>query len=336
MDRIVLIGLLITGIVFADGVSASTRASGTFSATQSCEAYVSKNKRTNPDGIRLRINQIYSIVEVNKASRPDWFRVRIDDANPAERWVAGSCGQVDVRLEGAAEAGQAGSASSCHLPGSEDSYVLALSWQPAFCESHQDKVECRIDDPKSYQAHHFTLHGLWPNQAGCGIHYEFCGEVRGKRADFCDYPALPLAPDVRADLEQVMPSASSGTCLQRHEWFKHGTCQNDWALDPYFSTAVELTRQFNDSGIAYFVSRNLGNQLTEQALIERVDCAHGAGAHRALELNCERGNLVDVYVHLPADFTMQDTIGELMRKASGEFRSNCGGRFSVDPIGISR
>jgi len=29
--------------------------------------------------------------------------------------------------------------SSCQLPNKEDSYKLAVSWQPAFCESHRGK-----------------------------------------------------------------------------------------------------------------------------------------------------------------------------------------------------
>lgn len=69
-----------TSIVFA-----SRPVSGTITAIQTCEAYVSKNKLTNPDDTKLVIDQKYSIYEANKANNPDWFRIRIDNATPQER-----------------------------------------------------------------------------------------------------------------------------------------------------------------------------------------------------------------------------------------------------------
>ena len=316
-------------------VLASTPASGTFTATQICEAYVSKNKRTNPDQSKLVVNQTYPIFEINKTPNPDWYRVRIDGASPPERWISKQCGTVNIQIgDGGAGGGNGGSGGTCHTPGLEDSYVLALSWQPAFCETHRDKPECHIDDKKSYQARNFTLHGLWPNKSSCGTSYGFCGEVTTSPGDFCDYPMLSLFTEVRADLEQVMPSAAAGSCLQRHEWFKHGTCQMDWSMDEYYEVAVDLTRQFNESGIAYFISRNVGNTVTEAAFINKVDCAHGADAHKHIELKCTGGNLVDVYISLPGTFNKGDGLGDLLKSTQGDFKSNCGNSFKVDPIGF--
>ena len=42
----------------------------------------------------------------------------------------------------------------------DDSFVLALTWQPGFCADRAAKAECRIapkDKPR------LTLHGLWPD-----------------------------------------------------------------------------------------------------------------------------------------------------------------------------
>ncbi|MCI0508188.1 MAG: ribonuclease T [Gammaproteobacteria bacterium] len=317
-------------------VLASMPATGSITATQSCEAYVSKNKLTNPDHTKLVVNKKYSIFEANKASNPDWFRIRIDNANPPERWVARYCGTVDVQTGGGGGdgGGGGGASNACRTPGLEDSYVLALSWQPAFCETHRGKPECRIDDRKSYQARNFTLHGLWPNKASCGANYGYCGEVQDKPAEFCDYPMLSLFTETRSNLGQVMPSAAAGSCLQRHEWFKHGACQTRWSIDEYYEVAIDLTRQFNESGIAYFISRNTGNTVTEAAFIKKVDCAHGDGAHKRIELKCQGGNLVDVYVSLPNTVNEGAGLGELMQQGQGEFKSNCGGQFKVDPIGF--
>ena len=316
---------------------ASVPATGTITATQTCEAFVSKNKRTNPDHIRLEIDREYSVFEANKPRSPSWFRVRVDEASPKERWVSKHCGTVDVTLcDGPGPVDEDNEANACNTLGLQDSYVLALSWQPAFCETHRSKPECRIEDKKSYQARNFTLHGLWPNKQSCGTHYGFCGEIRSRPGGFCDYPALSLFTEVRTELEQVMPSAAAGSCLQRHEWFKHGTCQADWSMDEYYEMAVDLTRQFNESGIAYFVSRNIGKRVSEADLKNRIDCALGSGMHSRIELKCRGGNLVDVYVRLPATINNGAGLGEAMQLASGQYKSNCGGHFNVDPIGLSQ
>ena len=340
MQRYVRIAVFIAlAFNLSSNVWASTPVSGSITATQTCEAYVSKNKRTNPDLTRLVVNQEYSIFEANKSSNPDWYRVRIQSASPAERWVSVNCGTIKLASGGGSQGsggGQSGGEQrgSCNTPGLEDSYVLALSWQPAFCDTHRNKPECQIDDKKSYQARNFTLHGLWPNKASCGKNYGFCGDVRSSPGDFCDYPMLQLFTEVRAELSVVMPSAAAGSCLQRHEWFKHGTCQLDWSMDKYFETAVELTQQFNESGIAYFINRHIGKTVSEKDFINKVDCAQGTDAHKRLELTCKSGYLVDVYIHLPGTIKESDDLGSLMQQGQGDFKSNCGGQFKIDPIGF--
>jgi len=308
-------------------------ASGSFTATQSCDAYVSKNKRTNPGDVLLVVNKKYDILEVNKPNNPSWYRVHVTHASPKQRWVAKHCGTVNLLTGGDGGSDNGNHVNACNTPGLGDSHVLALSWQPAFCETHRDKPECRVDNKKSYQAQNFTLHGLWPNKKSCGTKYGFCGDVRRKPGDFCDYPMLSMFTEARADLESVMPSAAAGSCLQRHEWHKHGTCQADWSVDEYYEVAVDLTKQFNRSGIAYFISRNIGKEVSEASFKEKIDCAHGEGAHKHIELKCKSGNLVDVYINLPKTINKNSGIGDLMQQAQGNFKSNCGGSFKIDPIG---
>jgi len=319
---------------------ASAPAKGTLTATQSCEAFVSKNKRTNPGDIKLNLGQIYTIIEVNKVSDPSWYRLTVPDVQPNKRWVAESCGDIDVRIGSGNDSGTDENSSGnnvCNIAGQEDSYVLALSWQPAFCETGngRNKPECQIDDNNAYQASNFTLHGLWPNKQSCGTKYGYCGEVKRKPGHFCDYPQLQLFTDVRKNLEQVMPSAAAGSCLQRHEWFKHGTCQTNLTIDEYFETAVNMARQFNASGIGYFMSRHVGEMVTEEAFIARINCALGADTHNSIELKCRDGNLVDVYIHL---MDVLDDSADLETTINRDrvFKSNCGGEFKIDPIGFSQ
>ncbi len=332
-DKLLALSLLLGGLLLAGSVWASAPAKGTIKATQACEAYVSKNKRTNPGQTKLTVDEAYEVFEVNRPTNPSWYRIRVDGASPPERWVAKHCGTGDVQIGGGTKSRK--KTTPCHTAGLADSYVLALSWQPAFCETHRDKPECRVDDRKAWQARNFTLHGLWPNKKECGTHYSYCGEIRRKPGHFCDYPMLDLFSAVRNELEEVMPSAAAGSCLQRHEWFKHGTCQTGWSNDEYFEHSIELVRQFNESGVGYFMSRNIGKDVGEQTFFERVDCALGAEAHKRLQLKCRNGNLVDVYISLPATFTKEESLAELIKRAEPKFKSNCGDRFRIDPIGFA-
>ena len=95
-------------------------------------------------------------------------------------------------------------------PGKFDSYLLALSWSPAYCESRPGDAQCA---PGRKFA--FVVHGLWP-QYNNGRWPEFCSTAPGLKN-----------PDAMLDL---MPSRS----LIRHEWEKHGTCSG-LSADGYFA-----------------------------------------------------------------------------------------------------
>ena len=51
-------------------------------------------------------------------------------------------------------------------------FVLAISWQPAFCETRPEKPECDSQTPDRFDAANFALHGLWPQPRSrdyCGV-----------------------------------------------------------------------------------------------------------------------------------------------------------------------
>ncbi len=120
-------------------------------------------------------------------------------------------------------------------------YVLALSWQPAFCEFNEERPECRALDPTDFAATHLTVHGLWPNDrpnAGptyCGID----GETKAldQPKSWCELPEPEMSGKTRAHLAQTMPGVLS--CLDRHEWIKHGTCAGLGA-ERYFAETLRL------------------------------------------------------------------------------------------------
>jgi ribonuclease T2 len=328
---------VVAGLLVPFDTGFATPANGTFVAAETCEAYVSKNKGTNPDHYQLSANGRYDILETTGSGDSVWFRVRVSDATPNARWVAKSCGTVASAdgITGAAIPEPAAS-SQCDIADKGVSYVLAISWQPAFCVSHANKPECAITDRPAYQASHFTLHGLWPNRAlQCGTHYGYCGEVKTQPQQFCDYPPVNISPPVRNDLAAVMPSVAAGSCLERHEWHKHGSCQTLWNADAYFETAIRLTKQFNDSGLAAFMAANAGQAVSQTEFIAKVDALLGANTHERLHLTCKNGKLQDIYIDLPGKLGATQKLGELLAQttpALAGFSSNCNGQFRVQAL----
>ncbi|MCZ7673246.1 MAG: hypothetical protein M5U34_42080 [Chloroflexi bacterium] len=99
--------------------------------------------------------------------------------------------------------------------GDFDYYVLALSWQPAFCESQSRKPECASQTRDRYDATNFVLHGLWPNQADDPSHsFAYCAQPSAlvsadKAGEWCELPDLALSTAVAHDLSLYMPGVAS-------------------------------------------------------------------------------------------------------------------------------
>lgn len=334
-----LVGALMLGLlVLPDMVSASVPASGEFAATKACQAYQSMREQTNPDDMVLTVGESYSVIEANVPTGTTWYRINVDDANPRKRWVYFECGNARVSISDNSSSAGSGGASSdgaCGVAGQEDSYVLAVSWQPAFCEGHRDKPECQVSDPDSYQAKNFTLHGLWPNKDSCGTSYGFCGKYTKAVRPFCKFDKVPMSEQTLEELGVVMPSAACGSCLQRHEWYKHGTCQTDWDADGYFKNAIRLLADFNGhdgNGISAFMSKNLGKRVSMKELTEEIDRQFGQGAHRRMQFSCTNGNkLADIYISLPAELDA-GSLASLIQQAPEKYRNKCGDNFVVDRI----
>lgn len=286
---------------------ASIPATGSFQVTQSCPAYVSKNSKSNPNQWLVKPNETYPIREINK-SNPDWIRIEVSDTRFPLRWVNALCGHANVNEQGDAR---------CDMRrGKADTHILALSSQPGFCQTYgyeAGKPECLNLSARSYQANHLTLHGLWPNQDSCGPHYGYC-DVQPK-ANHCDYSPLNLSAGVSDELNKLMPSYKYGSCLERHEWTKHGSCQilsdND-----YFALALRLTNEVNHSVFGQFLTKNRGQTLPLAVLRKQIEEAFGVENSRKIYLGCKNGILVDVYVILPALIPMEEPLEALLSQVS--------------------
>jgi ribonuclease T2 len=276
----------------------------TFEATRSCPAYQSKNKQTNPNNLAVEPNRTYTVRELNKAS-PDWFRIEMADMHEL-RWVSAECGTASRGEH---------DPNSCTNAGMADSYVLALSSQPGFCETYgyeAAKPECRKLSKNSYQAKHLTLHGLWPNQNICGQNYGFC-EVNAQ-PNHCDYVPLSLSVGVGEQLKKLMPSYYYGSCLERHEWYKHGTCQI-LSADDYFTLAMRLVSEADQSPFGVFLTEHQGQKVQLNDLRQTIANSFGANNQTKIYLGCKNGILVDVFVQLPALIPVDKPLAELVSEA---------------------
>ena len=219
---------------------------------------------------------------------------------------------------------------SCTISGMADSYVLALSSQPGFCETYGYEVgkpECLELSEHSYQANHLTLHGLWPNVEMCKHHYGFCG-VQAK-ANHCDYPSLPLSSGVSNELKKLMPSFYYGSCLERHEWNKHGSCQI-LSADDYFSLAIRLAKEADESALGQYLTTHRGQTVKRSELRNAINQAFGEAQGRKVYLGCTHGILVDIYIQLPAVLSADDSLISLIEKAADEsWRDLCGKKIKI-------
>ena len=309
------------------GGASAAPADGTFTATAACPALQSMRNGTNPGAVMTKPGTKYRIVEVNSLASPTHYRVEIPGASPPERWVEITCGSdsATTPAKGEAEAG----------PGS---YLLAASWQPGFCETQPDRVECRNQHRDRFDASNFALHGLWPQPRS----KEYCGvsrrDIETDQTSWRRLPDLQLSPATRRELEKVMPGTAS--YLERHEWVVHGTCYEESA-ESYYSEALALMRQLNASSLRDFLVDNLGRAVTPDQIRAAADKAFGRGAGNRISIECKNeqdGNrvvLTELQIALYGAIDETSDLGDLIR-AARPIGSNAGQcpRVVIDKAGL--
>ncbi len=302
--------------------TAQVKMDGQFVASASCPAVQSIKKGTNPEAIILDAGKSYRLLGKNKDQASHYW-IEVPGANPVQRWVALDCGTVDGAQGGVVTSGGGaavdtpdGTVKPKPKPqppkGGVPFYVLALSWQPAFCENMMHKTECKIGTQSSYEATHFTLHGLWPQPR----RNVFCGVDRATAAlddqhKWEQLPAPQLSAETKAALEIVMPGTKS--VLERHEWIKHGTCYPGGDAETYYKDSIRLTNAVNSSVVQQFFAANIGKTIQASDLRAKFSEAFGKGAGERVRVSCNKEGLItELTIGLKGDISSGVPMADLM------------------------
>lgn len=313
--------LLASYTLVSTAASANQKIEGCFVAKTECEALHSIKKHTNPGKIQLEPFGLYSVTARNK-SNTSHYQVRIPSKDPLQhaihRWIPVSCGIYipNCRLTPlSADSISEGSAIKATAnPTKNPQYLLALSWEPSFCETHQQKKECLTLTKKRYDASHLSLHGLWPqprNNAYCNV--DSITKAIDRRKKWNLLKELKLSEATRKSLAVVMPGYASN--LQRHEWIKHGTCSGLTA-DLYYQRSIWLTNIINKSGVGDLLAKNIGQQVSAKAIKAAFDQSFGKGVGTKVNVRCDKkGRLAELWINLSGKISQPISIEELLRNA---------------------
>ncbi|NGZ85306.1 ribonuclease T2 family protein [Duganella aceris] len=284
---------------------ASESAGGTFTATKSCEAFSSFAKRSNPGAVQVAPGTAYVVREINKADY-DWVRVEVPGAQPSLRWVQRGCGTPALEDKQAAIPRDGGGV--CSVANKQDSYVLAITWQPGFCEhvSYKGtKPECDAMNKGALPAKTLSLHGLWPNKKECGTQYGSCtGE------------AFALTKETIDKVAPWMPNFFYERTFGAYEWNKHGKCQS-LPPDEYFIKAVSAVKVVNDSEVGKIVLGSVGKSFRVSEFFDRVKARYGDKVAGSITLVCTQHKyLQEIRVSLPLEFSAERDLTTMVGSAS--------------------
>ena len=277
-------------------------------ATKECSAFNNMKHTSNTNNIKLKIGDKYRILQTNKGQT----LTLIEGERVAQRWVDESCFNdiskaVNDENKVAPQTKKTFTKSvksSSEVQKTTDKLfhstakqnLLAISWQNAFCQTHQYKKECKSMGIKDFGATHFVLHGLWPqprNNQYCNVSKKEVGKDKNKQ--WHKLNKLDLNTTVRSELSKFMPGYSSN--LHKHEWVKHGTCYGTTANN-YYSNAMVLLTQVNESAVQKYFKLNIGKTVRLKEVRQVVDKAFGKGAGEHVTMNCNRGLITELWFHI--------------------------------------
>jgi len=310
-------------------------------AQRDCEAYQSKNTLSNPGNVSLEVGFAYPMLGLN-AQDGDWYQIRVAEAPaPTARWVHKSCGIHVISGGETAEADGEINVSVEDFLAPEDQneatdLVIAISWQPAFCETRPTKRECEDLNagllPHTEQV--FSLHGLWPNEvAYCGVPQNIID--LDTPSQWSSLPAPQLDADTKTRLAYAMPGVASG--LENHEWIKHGTCYyGEGQGDEYYDDSLLVLDAFNQTGLAQLFVEHLGQELSRDEIQGFFESTFGPAAGSKVTVRCSgdgnRTIITELQISLGGEITENFDLTQAIFQGRQQ-RPGCESGF-VDRVGL--
>jgi ribonuclease T2 len=182
---------------------------------------------------------------------------------------------------------------SCSIaPGKKLYYQLTLTESATFCKSHSNDISCKNLPSNTV----LQMHGLWPDYAGGGFPQgncdgQQCPSQPAKKGAFCKYPEPPGLYNSEVWRTEQSYMAGVASCLERHEWVKHGTC-TPMSSDPvaYFGWALGETKR-----IVQALNPPANTPIAQSALNATIK-AKLADLDGALTFQCEGSNVSQIVI----------------------------------------
>lgn len=334
MNKRILFLAVATVISAQTALAQSTSLSGYFIALKECAANKKKDS-DNPGNVAVEPMRAYSMIGRN-ANPGTHYQITVPGApDPKSRWVPMTCGAYAPKDSLVLVGGTPPSPAPAPPPSSglaPDSieYVLAASWQPAFCATRgRTKPECTSQTPDRFDATHFSLHGLWPDDLDDKKIFPcYCDKgapVSCGGGSQSQNPNISLSQPVMDQLRVVMPGVQSD--LHLHEWSKHGSCYEDDETgadagatpDEYFTEALAVMQKLNDSPVQQLFAQNLGSVLSREQIEQAFDDAFGAGAGDRVVIRCDQSGgssvITELWIGLKGDIAPTPDLGSLILAA---------------------
>lgn len=284
-------------------------------AIKECEAFNDIKHTKNRNNISLKKGYPYRIIEHREAQ----IRVLIDyisQGSVRQRWVDSDCFYKKKRIV----------PKKVEKKRSNEN-ILAISWQNAFCQTHQRKQECINRTKSDFGSREFLLHGLWPqprtNQY-CDVDKK--NVSKDKRKQWSKLEELKLSPKTRGKLAVLMGGYESN--LHRHEWIKHGSCYGTNA-DEYYTKAMDLLQEVNYSMVGEFFANNINQTVNIKDIRRIFDKKFGQGAGDRVDMRCKKGLIVELWLHLKG---IDKELSNLLKNGE-KVKSSCN-KGKVDDLGF--